>query len=754
MPETQEKGRKKTSGGHVPDGEDKPDDADETPEQLQKRWTDEFKAADAELLDWHRQAKETLARYIDDRKDNKNIDEKRTNLYTSNVVHQESTLYGKTPQSDVVRKYQDANDDAGRVAGMVLQRVLNGDIERPDDRFAASCGYSLADFLRVDFGLVKLRYEMEEKKVPAQPAVKRPDPQTGQLVEVVPAVPEHTEKTWEDVATDYVHWRDAKWSPCRVWEECRWVAFRTQMTRRQLKKRFGKAGAKVSLKSKAFRDEGDSEEEHPRFPWDRADVWECWSKEDGKVYWFVEGEKKMLDELDDPLELKDFWPCPKPLIMWTTTSRLVPKPEYLIAQDSYLAIERLTTRIDLLVGSLRALGVYDENLKELATLLEDTDENQMVPVPNWTAVVAERGGLEGVVSWFPLKQVVEVLEQLRAQRQQEIELNQQITGMADVMRGDLQDSSETLGATKMKARFASVRMQRKQDMFAKFVSDAQRIRAEIIAKRFDDDTLRARSNIDRTEDAQHFEEAVKLIREDVVEGYRIMVKPEAVSLDDFAAMKQERTEFVTAVGGFMGVLAKLPPVAMPAAPELAEVLKWYAAGFRGSTTIEAAMDRLVKKLQDMAKNPPPPDPGKQPDMSKVEAQKLKNEGDQQRIQMEAQARSKEIQEETQAEIVKQKAQAQFNIEEEQAKMQHQRVVENEEAARDEQHELLAHQRDLQKDALQQAHESHREGTAHERQLEAEERKAKTSADQLRMKGEQAERQAKIKARQKPPGGKK
>lgn len=710
---------------------------EQTPAGYQSLWTEEFKTADRELRIWHKQASEVEKVYQDDRKDIATEQEKRTNLYTVNTINEEALLYGRPPRTDVTRKYEDANDDVARVAGTMMERILNGDIDRPNDRFARACGYALSDFERTNFGLLRFRYEVEHRQVAAQPAVKRPHPVTRKMVEVVPAVDAHEEKTWEDVPTDYVHWRDVKWSPCRIWEEARWIAFRVQMTRTELRKRFKKEGDKVQLNSKKVdKDDADTPDDQPRFPWGRADVWEIWSKEHKRLFWFVEGHKRILDVVDDPWELEDFWPCPRMLIAWITTTRLLPKPEYLIAQDSYKSIDGLTTRIDLLVSALRVVGIYDENFKDLQTLLDNTEDNVMIPVPNWNSVVSDKGGLEGVVSWFPLEQVVNVLEQLRTQRAQEIELNRQLTGQADLMRGALENPGETATATREKLKFASKRVQRKQDMFAEFVSDAQRIRAEIILKLFDDDTIRARSNIDNTEDAQFADEALKLLREQGIEGYRITVKSEALSLPDFAEMKAERTEFMGAMANVVGSMVKLPPSALVILPELATALKWYAAGFRGATEIESAMGRMVKKLQQMANQPPQGQQGPDP---KVQAQQLKNQGDQQRIELESKARAQEIQEETQAEIIKQKAQAEFNAEEERAKDLHHHAAES---AATEHQEAAAHARELERGAAEHAREVVREHLAHQRQLELE-----------RLKGEQAMKVAKAKPKPKP-GGKK
>lgn len=744
----------KKTGGTAYSGEDQ-SRYEETPEGYQALWDREFETSDKELDVWRKQAAEVEKIYSDDRKST-DTNEKRMNMFTADTVNAEALLYGRVPQTDVSRKYQDSGDEVGRVAAMAMQRVLNGDIERPNDRFAACCGHALSDHLRTNFGLLRFRYDFKTKKVKGSPAVSK-QTADGQVVNI-PAVEDHEEVVWEDVISEYCHWRDVKWSPCKVWEEARWIAFRVQMTRRELKARF-KEGARVTLDAKKTdMDDDDSADGGPRSPWDRADVWEIWSKEHGKVFWYVKGWKRILDVQDDPLELEDFWPCPKPIVAWITTTRFRPKPEYLIAQDSYRAIDHLTTRIDLLVSALRVLGIYDDGMQELQDLLDSTEENRMVPVANWASVASEKGGLEGAVSWFPLDQVVAVLEQLRQQRQSEIDLNHEITGHADIMRGTLENPGETATASRAKVKFASKRIQRKQDMFSEFVSRAQCIRAEIICKRFSAETIRARSNIEYTEDAQLADEAIALLKEEGIESFRITVKSEALALPDYAEMKQDRTEFMTAMSGVIASLVKLPPVAMPILPELAVALKWYASGFRGAVEIESAMDRMAKKLEKVSQQPPPA--GDQGDQTKVEAQKLKNEGDQQRIQMEAQNRSQEIAQESQAKKDEIALQAEFDMKQEQQRQMMEQQRESREHALEQQKEAISHAHEehmvgqqAQLEAQTHEREESQQERAHEQQLEMEAQKAKTATNQLRIKGQQMVKAAKLKPKPKS-GGKK
>jgi hypothetical protein len=60
----------------------------------------------------------------------------------------------------------------------------------------------------------------------------------------------------------------------------------------------------------------------------------------------------------------------------------------------------------------------------------------------------------------------------------------QVTGQADIMRGQATVAGASATESAAKARFGSVRMQRRQDEFARFVSEAQALKLEVICKHF------------------------------------------------------------------------------------------------------------------------------------------------------------------------------------------------------------------------------------------------------------------------------
>src|SRR6185312_12747428 len=429
-------------------------------------------------------------------------------------------LFGRTPEVGVERRFADSADDVARVAAEMLERILNTDIERDDDTQQEALKNALSDRLRSGLGNVRVTYEPGEPQMteeqPAQPhpVTGEPDPTT--------AIPAQETRPDEYVCVNYVYWKDQLWSPCRVFSELRWWAFSAEMSEAQFEKRF--PNKKEVWTANRKNPAGNDDATKVKDPLDRCIVWEIWSKEKKAVYWYVVGAEEILDQKPDPLELENFWPFPRPMFANLTTSKLLPTPDFTLAQDLYNSIDQLTTRIDMLQECVRVAGVYDKNSEELKRLVSQTGQNEMIGVDSW-ALFAEKGGIKGNTDWLPIEQIVAALDKLRDVRTEQIGLLFQITGMSDIMRGQ---ASEQTTATEqaIKARFASVRVQTLQDEFARFASDTQKIKAEIISKLFDPQTIIKRSNIEQTPDAQLAESAVALIKQPDFQ-FRISVNPDS-----------------------------------------------------------------------------------------------------------------------------------------------------------------------------------------------------------------------------------
>jgi len=549
----------------------------------------------------------------------------RVNLFTSNIQTLQALMYGKEPKVDVKRKFADPNDDIARVGGEVLQRMLNTDIERDSDTYATALENCLEDRLIPGLGQARVRYEVEWEEQDEVPPILHPVTR----VELAPGYTPEPKKKEEDVDTDYVHWQDFRWSPCRTWDEVRWVGFKAPMTKDALKVRFPEHGDKVPLQGTKNLNKDDNDG-LKNDPWSRADVWEIWNKEDKKVYWWVKGFDKILDVKDDPLGLDGFFPCPRPLIANCTTTKFMPRADFVLAQDLYDEVDAVSSRITNLERAINVRGVYDKQNEAIKRLLTEAVQNELVPIDGFEAF-KDKGGLAGVVDWLPLDQIVNALQVLRDYRSELMNLLYQVTGMSDIMRGQ-STGNATATEQSLKAKFASVRVQRLQNDFARFASDLQALKAEIISKHVDPETIAKRSNIQYIagQDQQIAQQAIALIKSDFYQ-YRIEVKPESVSMADMAAVKEERSEFLMAMSQFLQSSLPLAQVAPWMMPYMLQVLQWTIAGFRGGATIEGVLDQMVlsanQEIQKAQMQPPPPDPEVQKAQMEMEIMKQKSQMD-------------------------------------------------------------------------------------------------------------------------------
>lgn len=657
-------------------------DFPDTPSGWAQRWAMEFKAAREEIKPWHARGTDVVNRYLDKGKgrgSKSRTKERRLNLFTSNQQMLMAILYGKTPQVDVTRKFGDSEDEVARVAGEAMERMLNGSIEKDSDTYAYVMQLCLEDRLLPGMGLPRLRYECEmdepaEDAPPEQEAMLGPaDPLTGQAIELAPAVPATPKKTYECVEIDYVPWKDQLWSAARTFLDVRWWAFKTEQGRKKLIETFGpEVGGKIPLNSRDKTSKGDTDKNNP---WGRGDVWEIWDKENKKVWFFVEGYGEMLcpvaatqnedGSVDDTLGLEGFWPFPRPMIGNTTTSGFIPEPDYYIAQDLYLAIDDLETRIYIIQKAINVRAIYDASMGDkVERLIDEGGDNQMIPVKGWLGFM-EKGGLEAAVQFMPIGMLVEALGHLRDVQTDKIRQLDQITGMGDVVRGQSTNTQTTATENKIKGMFASVRVQALQDEFARLCSDTQKLKAEIISLHFDAETIIEESNLMRTPDANLAQQAVELIKSKFYQ-FRIQVKPESVSLTDFAAQQNERQSFLTGMTGYFTAAAPLLQALPQSAPFFLEIAQWFSASYRASSTIQGVFDRAIAAAKQAASQPPQPQGPPPPDPKIVHLQ-AKAQVDKQKTMGELQADLTRIGAETHAAGQQRSQAAMISVQEDAAK---------------------------------------------------------------------------------------
>ena len=548
----------------------------------------------------------------------------RINLFNSNINTTRSMLYGSTPSVDVTRRFADADDDPARVGSLIFHRMLNTSIEASGDDYKSALQYSLDDRLLAGLGIARIRYEFTSEEIEHEQIVDE-----NNIIQAEAYVEEKLIS--EKAPVDYVHWDDFRWGWARTWSAVPWIAFRSFMTKDQATKRFGKSHAnQLTYKNKTVNQDVETRltSDESADAWERAEIWEIWDKTTKKVYWWSHGFQRILDIKKDPLGLFGFWPTPEPMLSNCTSNLLLPQPDFVIAQDLYNEIDQLETRIGIITTAVRVVGVYDEANDGVKRMLEEGFENDLIPMKSW-AKFSEKGGLDGTVDWLPIADMVEALVKLVEMRSDAMALLYEVTGMSDIVRGASGPARETKGASDNKKTFASIRVQALQEDFARFGSDLMTLRAEVISRHFEVETIIKESNILHTADGKRkelVEAAIKLIKEPVDAAWRIEIRPETVAMVDYDRMRQERGEFIQSVATFMQSATPLVELSPEATPTLIAMLKWAVAGFKGSREIEGVLDEAIEQMQkaaEEAKNAPPEEEPPSPEEIKAQAEQAK-----------------------------------------------------------------------------------------------------------------------------------
>jgi hypothetical protein len=633
---------------------------DDTPSGWASRWRMELDAAKRYREKFDREGQETIKRFLDKR-ENHDKEGVRVNVYTANVQTQEAMLYGKTPKVDVSRRFSDFTDDGARVAAEMLDRLLNTDVGRDSDPYASAVEYALSDFLRPGLGVARVRYEVEFEPTEGQPA--QLDEEGNELAPEVPEGEAKAEGT-ERVVTEYWHWRDFRWSPCRTWHDMRWEAFLSRLSREECVAKFGEGvGGRIPM-AKGGRDVGGEPstgetDAAKSDPWARAELWEIWDKEHECVWFWARGMRKVIapqgvevndnGSVPDPLELEGFWPNPRPMMANLTTDAMLPRSDYALVQDLYREVDDLSTRISRLTRAMRLVGVYDKTNAGVQRLVREATEGEMIAVDNWAKFV-DKGGIKGAVDWLPLEMIAAALDKLRDMRRETKQIADEISGYSDIVRGE-QQSGQTATTSAIEAKFASVRLQRRQDEIARFASDLKKLEAEIVCKHFEDQTILERSNVMRTPNAQLAQQGLAVLRDNLMQ-YRIEVKPESIALTDWGIKKQERTEIITTLGGYFQSTIPFIQMAAGAGPGAAQAAtkfvfttaQWLMSGIRGGSDLEEVFSQFMTQVQQIAQKaasqppqPPAPDPNLEAAKVKAQAEVGKAQAGMQQTQLDARA---------------------------------------------------------------------------------------------------------------------
>lgn len=632
-------------------------------------WSTQEEIALKEHRKWSNRGRKIIKRYRDERTEAMTGASgfTRLNILWSNVQTLLPVLYARTPKPDVERRFKD-QDDTGRLAAMLIERTLL--IQIDSFRFDAMMKAAVQDRLLPGRGVARVLYVPHYGDViaPSDATQDEELSEPGDGVDQAPAENEEPaeeesplhEVVHEEVHAEYVFWEDYLEGAARKWEEVPWIRYKSYLTRRELVKRFGKKkGKQVNLD---YSPRGGTRAESgkldvPEDIYKKAIIHETWDKETGEVIWWAPGTSDViLDSVDDPLDLPEFFPSCDPLLATTTNDTRTPVPDYTEYQDQANELDTLTARIDRLTRALKVSGVYPGAEKQvLQQLIDEGTENRLIPVEDW-ASFTDKGGLVSMIQWMPIKEIAQTLIQLYAARDKTMQLLYEITGLSDILRGST-NPDETKGAQELKAGFSQRRIAPQQKDVARFARDMIRLMASVVCSQFAAKTIsritgypqlqpvpqlpsappqfqpmavmvqpgqpapqpqmnpafaawqQAQQQVQaivaaNTQKQQQFDAAIKVLQEDWPHGFRLDIEADSTIAADEQQEKQNRTEFVSS---FIPLMEQVVPIAQgnPSMAALAkEIVLFGVRGFKVARPLEEAIEKAFYDLAKMQPQPP------------------------------------------------------------------------------------------------------------------------------------------------------
>lgn len=587
------------------------------------------KLYDKEFEKWVAECKRITRRYRSERGTGMDSDEDPTawfNVFWASLQTAAPALYARTPVPQVERRYKD-RDPIARVAAEILERAIRFEIKNFD--FDGAVNAAVLDRLLYGRGIARVYYEPKIAVVDG--------------VEV---------KESESVRVGYVQLQDFKHSSARTWDEVNQIRFRSYMSREEASQRFGKEKAaklKFTHVPQTMEDEKTfSNGEQGDFK--KAEVWEVWDKPTRMVIWISdELKEEPLDMLPDPLGLEHFFPIPKPLYGTITNDSLIPVPDARQCKKLYNLLDDVEAKIGALTSDLRVAGLYDAAMEEIPHIV--TGGDKLIPVRNYAALKAQ-GGLIQAIEWWPLDQVVAALQVLYQQKEQTKNDIYEITGWADIMRGQ-SDPNETAAAQQLKGRFASIRLTNSQNDVQRFCRDLIALMGEIIAEQFEPSQLLAMTGPEFVpgaspeEKQQNYLVAVELLRAEPTRRFRIEIETDSTLAMNEALDQQARADFMQSLVGALQTMAPIMEQMPAFVPVLGEALTFVARTYKAGRGLEGAVEQAVESTKAMlaqkSESPAPPDPKMAEVQGRLQIAQLESQTKMQSAQLEMQVQQAKAQ---------------------------------------------------------------------------------------------------------------
>ena len=491
------------------------------------------------------------------------------------------------------------------------------------------------------------------------------------------------QKVSEKAILENVLYPDYFCSDARTEQEIEWQARRAYLDRSQAEEKFGKEVAK-NLKYDSYPDviKKDISRKDDKFE-GKAEIFEVWCEATGKVYWIQKGsDKSVLEESEPPIKFDKFYPC-SVIRQSEDPDSVVPVSDYAHVKDQILEVERLTTRIHAVTQAIRTNQLYDATLGNQVEQLY-TGDLKVIPVTNWPSY-KQRGGLAAGIESLNIEPYINALNVLQGARGQALQQLYETLKVSDLLRGT-SDQYKSATANRLENQWSSLGLIVRQNMFAKFVSDAVANLGTIIAEQFDESTIFEIGDADALieptiftpqpppalpmqegmppgepgmmpkmaplppDPMQQIDEVkrqiIDIFRDSKKRCYRIQIATDSMIALDQQQQAQEASQLIQTAGSFFdqmrGLIDQYPPLIGFSISLFQNMIKRYKGGKELDGIFTKALQQIgeiVQAKEEAAKQPPPPDPKMLEMQGRLQIAQIESQTRVQSAQMEMQDKS-------------------------------------------------------------------------------------------------------------------
>jgi len=354
------------------------------------------------------------------------------------------------------------------------------------------------------------------------------------------------------------------------------------------------------------------------------DGYEIYCKDNKTVYWVSEGlpGRFLKPPAIDPYGFRNFFPSPPFIIQGKPPKNMFPTPAWIQLRPVALQLHQMYQRIFGLIDAVRRRAIVDGN-EEVVALLNAGDQ-EFISATSLKSIV-EKGGLQNMIWYLPVQELVNAINELNQQEQIFIANFDKWAGVPDIVQG-LSDPIETLGAQEIKAGASHDRFKNAKKKVQQLARDSIEMMIDLAYKVFDDNKIAEIVGYQymQPKDQQQFPQALELLRNDEARLVRIGIDTDSMTFVDKGLQTQRLNAAVTTVTQGLKQAAEM----LQTSPDFALVgLQAVLLSLNQSEVGKKFMAPATKAIQDLiaqaeaAKQQPPPPPPPDPAMIRIEADK-------------------------------------------------------------------------------------------------------------------------------------